>query len=779
MPDLSRLETELREHHPESWVRHHLDSFAAAYFTVFEPADVARHLGLIRALDDEHLVFAQARPAGAAGDEADPDRDRWWVEIVGYDAFQFLSTACNLLAVHGLAIVEGSVFTSQPPPPGPGAAAAARRFPGRPGIGIGIGIGAGAGSRPSRPRDKGQEPDRRRKIVDRFLVRRAGSAVARDPAPAPAPDWQAFEAELQALARLLRTGHHDEVHHRLIGPLAAVLGRQRGEEPPLEPLELVIDPEADPAATVVRLAARDSFGFLSLMASALALCGIMIVQADIRTAERDDRIDDTLWVTDRGGHKITAEGRLRELRLSLILIEHFSSRLHRATNPEAALVHFSRFATETMARPAWAEQFAALDRPAVLDALVRVLGESDFLWEDYLQTRPEDLLPMVGNPAEWRRRDPGALAAELSAALAEAQGDEERVRALRRFKDRSVFRAGFRAILETAPPEMLSEELSDAAEVLVKAAYTVAADAPGARLPLPLRAGGRIAPAALFALGKFGGRELGFASDLELILVYDDRPVVAAPDTASAGAHFDNLVAGLRRLLAGRQGSTFELDFRLRPYGRAGAPATSMSAFADYYRGDGPAWSYERQALIKLRPIVGDPDLTDAILALRDRFVYGPEPFDLAGCRRMRALQVEQRVQPGRVNAKFSPGALVDVEYFVQSLQIAHGGRDPSVRTPNTQRAIAALFRSGKLGADEVETLQTGYRFFRALVDALRVVHGHAQDLTVPPAGTEEFVLLARRMHLPDPAALEAGLAQNLGRMQALLSRQEAFLGPA
>src|SRR5207248_5701931 len=116
-----------------------------------------------------------------------------------------------------------------------------------------------------------------------------------------------------------------------------------------------------------------------------------------------------------------------------------------------------------------------------------------------------------------------------------------------------------------------------------------------------------------------GGRDLGFASDLELILAYDDRQVIAAPAAVSAGAAYDEFVATLRRLLAGRQGATFELDFRLRPYGRAGAPATSLSALADYYRPDGAAWGYERQALIRLRPITGDAELSAAVLALRDR----------------------------------------------------------------------------------------------------------------------------------------------------------------
>jgi glutamate-ammonia-ligase adenylyltransferase len=577
----------------------------------------------------------------------------------------------------------------------------------------------------------------------------------------------------------LYEGHHDEVYHRLIGRLARALRQQRGEEPALEPLDLTIDVEADPAATVVHVGARDSFGFLSLTANALALCGIMITQADIRT--EDGRVNDTLWVTTRAGQKITSQEELRELRLSLILIEHFSSRLHRATNPLAALLHFSRFANETMARSDWAEEFQALDRPEVLDAMVRVLGESDFLWEDYLHARPEDLLPMVLNPAEWRRRQRCELAADLHEALAlaltlacdvEAQGA-----VLRRFKDREIFRAGFRAILaSTATPETLADELSDAAEVLLQEAFAIATQARPDADAVPRRADGRPVPAALFALGKFGGRELGFGSDLELIFVYDDRDVAPVPGAVSAGAAFDAVVGTLKRLVSGREGSTFELDFRLRPYGRAGTPATLLSAFADYYRAEGSAWSYERQALIKLRAIAGDAALSATVLALRDQFVYGPEPFDLAGYRRMRRLQVEQRVQPGRINAKLSPGALVDVEYFVQALQIAYGGGEPRLRTPNTLRALGALEAAGLLAAAEVETLRSCYHFFRLLIDALRVVHGHAQDLTVPPAGSEEFSLLARRMRLAEPAALQAELQERLGRMQALAARLEEFL---
>src|SRR3954451_20478534 len=113
MPDLARLQNELLRRHPEPWVRHHLESFQAAYFDAFDEAAVSGHLGLMLALSDDRPVAVRARPAGEG---------EGWVDVVGYDCFQFLSTLCNLLAVRGLSILEGRVFTSEPParePPRP------------------------------------------------------------------------------------------------------------------------------------------------------------------------------------------------------------------------------------------------------------------------------------------------------------------------------------------------------------------------------------------------------------------------------------------------------------------------------------------------------------------------------------------------------------------------------------------------------------------------------------------------------------------------------------
>ena len=404
----------------------------------------------------------------------------------------------------------------------------------------------------------------------------------------------------------------------------------------------------------------------------------------------------------------------------------------------------------------------------MLDALVRMLGESQFLWEDYLHAQPENVLHMICDPAEWGRH-PGQtqLSADLAAALAGANTSERRGIALRRFRDREIFRADLRSILGLSRgQDEFSAELAAVAEVLLRAAYELALQEAASRHFQGDMS--RIPPSVLCALGKFGGRELGFASDLEVMIVYDDRARSKSGSGNGSGAFFDSAVAALRGILGSREGHAFELDFRLRPYGRAGPPATSFSTFLDYYRAEGPAWSYERQALIKLRMIAGDRALGREVEDHRNLFVYDPEPLDLEGLRRMRRLQIEQLVLPGTISAKYSPGALVDVEYIVQALQIVHGSRDPGLRSPNTLEALAALGAAGCLDVVKTATLRSSYRFFRLLIDALRVVRDHPKDLTVPGFGSDEFLLLSRRMRAAGPESLRSELKFWLQETQSI-----------
>ncbi|MEM9703838.1 MAG: hypothetical protein AAF907_15475, partial [Planctomycetota bacterium] len=274
---------------------------------------------------------------------------------------------------------------------------------------------------------------------------------------------------------------------------------------------------------------------------------------------------------------------------------------------------------------------------------------------------------------------------------------------------------------------------------------------------------------AVLALGKCGGRELGYASDVELMFVFDSDGRTDGTEPIGNAVYFNKVAESFLEQIEARQDGMFEVDLRLRPHGAAGDLACPRSAFRSYYLPGGAAWSYERQALVKLRPVAGDSRLGRTIVSDRDELLYNGVPFDVPTLKAMRERQIRQLVTAGTFQAKLSPGGLVDCEYLVQVLQVSHGHRDPSLRSTNTRRAIDALRDADLLTAEEHMTLAAAYLFLRRLIDALRVVRGNARDLTVPEEQTNDFEFLARRLgydRLPDrgPGGPGGRLAADIAR---------------
>ncbi|MFP6762808.1 MAG: glutamine synthetase adenylyltransferase, partial [Planctomycetaceae bacterium] len=242
------------------------------------------------------------------------------------------------------------------------------------------------------------------------------------------------------------------------------------------------------------------------------------------------------------------------------------------------------------------------------------------------------------------------------------------------------------------------------------------------------------------------GRELGFASDIELLFVYSDQGRTDGSEPISNSEFHVRLVEQFIRMIPARRQGIFEIDLQLRPYGSAGPLAVSVETFEEYFSSGGAAWPYERQALVKLRPIAGDPSLGQLLVGIRDRLVYTGERFDISAMRAMRERQLRQLVTPGVYNAKLSSGGLVDCEYTVQALQISDGHSLPELRSPNALQAIEQLHHAGLFSTRNYEWLRQSYVFLRRLIDALRMVRGDARDLTVPGADSDEFEYLARRL---------------------------------
>ena len=251
---------------------------------------------------------------------------------------------------------------------------------------------------------------------------------------------------------------------------------------------------------------------------------------------------------------------------------------------------------------------------------------------------------------------------------------------------------------------------------------------------------------AVFGLGKLGGAALGYASDIECLLVYGDNGMTDGGEPIANAEFFNRLVQSMAQSIRAKREGIFQVDLRLRPHGSAGPLACSLESFCRYYGPGGPAHSYERLALVRMRAIGGSPALGARLERIRDEMIYGTRSIDLEELRALRERQFREKTVEGRRNAKFSPGGLVDLEYNVQILQVLHGGAHPRLRTPRLHLALAALSDAGVLAPDETGHLLDAYAFLRHLINAMRMLRGSAKDVLLPPEDSLEFSHLARRM---------------------------------
>lgn len=716
-PSSSPPPSEILPPQPAADLAQHLKRLDATYAKAFTPAEIQQHADLIERIGRENPVevVAQSIGPGASGSGQD-----WQVVIVANDYPGELSLICGLLFVYNLNITSGLVFTYAPLEPRPA---------------------------PAAPPTAGL-----RKIVDVLRVQWVNGE--------PPPDlWQRYRADLAALLQQLATGEGSVAHGDLAQRVALKMSEKSQQRAPLYPIEILFDNTVSAEYTALHINSQDTIGFLYELTNALALRQVYIAQVFVESI--GSRVYDTLFVSDAQGSKITDPARQQELRTAILLIKHFSHLLPLSADPESALLHFQDFLGKLFERPNWAEEVASLERPEVLQALAQVLGVSNFLWEDFLRMQYENLFPVVKDVEGLAlSKERCQLQSELEHALAASSQEEpdpifsqhDRLAggwraALNAFKDRELFRIDMRQITgHTHAFDQFSQELTDLAEVVVANTSRLCEAELAEQFGVPLQQNGEPCTSAIFALGKCGGRELGFASDIELMFLYGQNGLTSGPRLLSAGEYYEKLVTLFLGALRTRREGIFHVDLQLRPYGKAGTLAVSLAAFTKYFNPEGPAWAYERQALTRLRPIAGSQALGEQVSALRDAFVYTGEPFDVLAMRAMRERQVRHNVGGGIFNAKYSPGGLLDVEYLVQGLQITHGARHPTLRQTNTRAVMIELARLGYLNQEDATRLRRAHTFLRWLIDSLRVVRGNARDLSVPPFGSDEFEFLTRRL---------------------------------
>ncbi|MCH8309890.1 MAG: hypothetical protein IIB17_05255 [Chloroflexi bacterium] len=592
----------------------------------------------------------------------------------------------------------------------------------------------------------------------------------RPPVGATSETWGRFENDLSDLISQASTSGIEAARRSIIERFTyqPVDGQSDGLQ--LYKLDIELDAETYDDSTLLTIGAQDTQGFLFSFTTALAVLGVNITRAEIRTI--DGMVEDKLWLTDASGRKITSDKGIRELRVAAAIIKQFTHLLPRSPNPQQALRQFNALIRQVLSQADWASDLDALESPKVLETLADMMGVSQFLWEDFLRMQHKNLFPVVLDTSSLEgERDRAQLENVVSLGLDAESDHESRVRFLNRFKDREMFHIDLRHITDRIDHRQFSRELTALAEVVVSEAARLADDSVRARFGQPMLNDGGPCEWGILALGKLGGIEIGFGSDIELTFLYEAEGETDGPQRIKNSSYFVELVKSFLKTLDARREGIFEVDLRLRPYGNKGALAPSLDAFRSYYSENGDARQFERLALVKMRPVFGDSNLLDRATSIRDEFVYSQLPLDVDNITHLRERQSAELIRQGTLNAKHSPGGVVDIEYYVQAWQVSVGRSEPSVRGSNTIDSISALRDLGSLEPEHAERVSESYSFLRRMIDALRVVRGNAKDLTIPKAESREFQYLAQRLKYESTQQLSEAITTCMDYAQNIWSR--------
>ena len=697
---------------PASLLRDFHSQMDPDYFEQFPLNIIQQHLELTAQLTLEKPCSLAVRTLSSS---------QYELHLVAYDYFSEFATFCGVLASFGLDIREASIFTSREAPSSPHRPAHMEKM-------------LRAWNRPHLRRPK--RGLSQKIVVDVFRIQvlkgfSFNSSVQ-----------QNFQEDLNSLLRLLQKNQVRLARRRVNRRLIENLGKTKKKTGDiLHPVHISFSNPPGSPDTVLDIRSTDTPAFLYAFANALAMRGIYLVKAKIEV--KDHQVLNRFYVRGRHGGKLQTKSEQQELRTAAALLKEFTYYLSWAPDPGKALDHFDQFLDQLLEQPQKASALSTLAQASTLEHLAQLFGSSDYLWEDLLRRQHHNLLPMMRQYQKGPLvRSKAVLTKTIQKSLQQGKTTAQKKQRLNQCKDEELFRIDMRHLLENSSIPDFSHALTNLADVILSHAleqsYRVI-EPKGSRLALP--------PMAILGLGKLGGGELGYASDIEILFVYESSQPSEKRKISKLSADFyERWAQEFLQWIEAKQEGIFHVDTRLRPYGDKGTLTNSREEIEEYYQTQGPAAPFERQALIKLRFVAGNRALGKAIEAHRNRFVYNSEPWDLQTALHLRQRQIAELVQPSTTHVKYGPGGLLDVEYLVQYLQLIHGHKFTAIQTPNTLEAIEQLCHTSILSLNEREAVRNDYLFLRQLIDGLRIVRGNAKDLILPPSESDEMVFLARRL---------------------------------
>jgi glutamate-ammonia-ligase adenylyltransferase len=404
------------------------------------------------------------------------------------------------------------------------------------------------------------------------------------------------------------------------------------------------------------------------------------------------------------------------------------------------LAHLLRFAEASYQRAALIRQF--LGFPPSFGLAVTLFAQSDYL---------ADVLVREPGLFHWLLED-GQLGGEVDRNFVDGECariesmfplPERQLAALKRLHRRLMLGIAARDVMGKAPLPIVGRELSDLADGMSEAVLRLS--------ELQLRPRNSAPDGFRFSvigLGKLGGEELNYSSDIDVMFLYS-VPEGADDEPAHAFANLlaERFVGNLSGVT--EEGMLYRVDTRLRPESGAGPLARSLRSYLIYYESRGELW--ERQMLIKARHVAGSRSVTDEFLGTLVPFVFPrtllEHPLEaIARIKRKIELKIGDRA-----NVKLRPGGIRDIEFVVQALQLMNGGGNPGLRTRNTLEALTLLTREGLLSAQEEQSLRESYVFLRTLEHRLQMAK-YTQTHTVPD-DDESLTTIAWRMGISGGAA--------------------------
>ena len=397
-------------------------------------------------------------------------------------------------------------------------------------------------------------------------------------------------------------------------------------------------------------------------------------------------------------------------------------------DPDAGLFGFRRI-SEALGESPWYLR-ALRDEGLIAERLARVLSTSRYTTRQ-LEREPEGVR-ILGGSLEPLPRE--SLAEEMSAAVERRTDAESAVKAVRAIRRRELFRISAAELLGVADVESVGAALSRLTDATLEASLravvedTAAArglDAPPTRL-------------AIVAMGRYGGFELSYASDADVLFVHEPVP---GADGQQAASFAQAVVGELRRLLA-LPGADLplELDAGLRPEGRSGPLVRTLSSYASYYAKWSHVW--EAQALLRADPVVGDPELRAAFTAMIDPLRYpehGLSEEEVIEVRRIKGRVDSERLPRGadpKTHLKLGRGGLADIEWTVQLLQLCHAHEVPGLKTPRTIGALAAARDAGLIAEEDFMSLCGAWRLVSRVRNAVTLARGKPSD-SLPGSAVE------------------------------------------